>query len=154
MGWRKRKRRRSSSVAAAITRSPKDALQYKLKNTVATLGRRCKQDSKTVRAYAAPILNSVLEQPGSISCIYCYTVLTLDTISFDHLLPLSRGGSSWVPNLGLCCTTCNKTKGSLTEDEYCSLLELMIGWPQEARDNVCRRLRLGGSFFGRFKRRK
>ena len=152
MWWRKRKRRRSSS--GTITRSPKDALQYKLKNTVANLGRRCKVDSKTVRDYASPILCAVQSQPGSVTCIYCYTVLTLDTISFDHLLPLSRGGENWVPNLGLCCTTCNKTKGSLTEEEYCSLLELMIGWPQEARDNVCRRLRLGGSFFGRFKRRK
>ncbi len=149
---RRRYRRRRYSRRQPLT--GKDALQYKLKNTVANLGRRCKVDSKTVRAYATPILSSVQSQPGSITCIYCKVVLSLGTISFDHLLPLSRGGESWVPNLGLCCTVCNKTKGSLTEEEYCQLLELMLLWPQEARDNVCRRLRLGGSFFGRFKRRK
>lgn len=148
MGYRRRRKRRYTK------REPSNDLGYKLKNTVANLGRRCKVDSKTVRAYAGPILNAVVAQPGSISCTYCKAVLTLHTISFDHLLPLSRGGASWVPNLGLCCTTCNKTKGSLTEEEYCQLLELMLLWPQEARDNVCRRLRLGGSFFGRFKRRK
>ena len=148
MGYRRRRRRRYTR------REPSNDLGYKLKNTVANLGRRCKVDSKTARAYAKPILESLVAQPGSISCIYCHTVLDLHSISFDHLLPLSRGGANWVPNLGLCCTTCNKTKGSLTEEEYCQLLELMLLWPQEARDNVCRRLRLGGSFFGRFKRRK
>lgn len=144
--YRRRKRRAKSGTVPTLA--------YKLKNTVANLGRRCKQDSKTVRSYAEPLLTAIVAKPGELTCIYCHETLTLVNVSFDHLLPISRGGDLWVPNLAVCCYTCNKTKGSLTEEEYCQLLEMMIPWPEEARLNVCRRLRLGGSFFGRFKRRK
>lgn len=142
------KRRRNKKREGPMT------YEYKLKNTVANVGRRCQCSSQDAREYATPILTAVNDAARTVRCIYCSAKLTLATVSFDHRQPISRGGSVGISNLVVCCFQCNKTKGSLTADEYQSLLDLMATWPIEASLNVGRRLRLGGSFFGRFKRRK
>lgn len=36
----------------------------------------------------------------------------------DHILPLSRGGSSWPHNLQLLCPACNCQKSARTEAEF------------------------------------
>ena len=41
---------------------------------------------------------------------------------WDHLLPLSRGGSNFPSNMALTCTMCNLKKGRKTEDEFWDLL--------------------------------
>jgi len=51
------------------------------------------------------------------SCQYCGVGLG-NNFQVEHRTPLSRGGSNEQENLCLACETCNKQKGSKTEDEY------------------------------------
>lgn len=46
------------------------------------------------------------------ACVYCKTPLTADTIQWDHVFPIARGGSHSVGNLAPACTKCNQSKSS------------------------------------------
>lgn len=43
-------------------------------------------------------------------CRYCRASLTVATVTLDHQLPLSRGGSNWASNLVPACGSCNASK--------------------------------------------
>ncbi len=54
-------------------------------------------------------------------CAYCEVPLFL-MLHFDHMIPLSRGGThDWV-NLALTCPTCNLSKGNKTPEEFMAWL--------------------------------
>ena len=50
-------------------------------------------------------------------CGYCDAKLGTEEITFDHILPRSRGGRSEWKNLALACVACNTRKGNRTPDE-------------------------------------
>src|SRR5262245_14492788 len=50
-------------------------------------------------------------------CHYCRATLSL-VLSFDHAVPLARGGRHALDNLRVCCPSCNVKKGRLSEDEF------------------------------------
>lgn len=45
-------------------------------------------------------------------CAYCGIQLTLDTITRDHVIPMSRGGKDDWDNVVACCPTCNYLKSN------------------------------------------
>lgn len=45
-------------------------------------------------------------------CFYCKLALTIKTLSKDHRIPLSRGGSDFSSNLVPACRHCNSSKGN------------------------------------------
>jgi hypothetical protein len=47
-------------------------------------------------------------------CTYCCD----DATQVDHIIPISRGGSSDDDNLTAACIVCNTSKGALTPDEW------------------------------------
>lgn len=51
-------------------------------------------------------------------CRYCKCELTDDSVTIDHQIPLSRGGSNWPSNLVPACASCNKRKHARTPQEY------------------------------------
>jgi hypothetical protein len=51
-------------------------------------------------------------------CVYCQTDLTEDQVTFDHIVPLARGGPDRRWNLAPCCEPCNRLKGPLTASEF------------------------------------
>jgi 5-methylcytosine-specific restriction endonuclease McrA len=51
-------------------------------------------------------------------CYLCGAQLTLRTVTIDHRIPLSRGGSNWPANLAPACHHCNCAKKASTEREY------------------------------------
>lgn len=51
------------------------------------------------------------------TCQYCYQSFSTNELTFDHVLPVSRGGSRNWSNIITCCITCNRKKGSRTPDE-------------------------------------
>lgn len=51
-------------------------------------------------------------------CVYCCELLTSETLSKDHMIPLSRGGSDWASNLAPACGSCNSRKYNRTFLEY------------------------------------
>lgn len=51
-------------------------------------------------------------------CRYCRTELTEQTLTLDHVIPLSRGGSEWPANCVPACLSCNSRKHDQTITEY------------------------------------
>lgn len=51
------------------------------------------------------------------TCVYCGTT-NADQWHCDHVVPLSRGGTSDVDNLATSCRSCNLSKGSLLIAEW------------------------------------
>lgn len=47
-------------------------------------------------------------------------------ISFDHIIPRSKGGDNSIDNLGLCCRDANMSKTYLTTEEYLSLCKEVL----------------------------
>ena len=60
------------------------------------------------------------------SCYYCNKKL-FNTGEYDHMTPLSRGGSNSSANLVLSCRTCNRDKRDKTAEEYFSWLKSRVG---------------------------
>lgn len=61
-------------------------------------------------------------------CSYCGGELTDNSsdqeriFSFDHYVPLSKGGSNDIGNLELVCNACNTVKGRLNAETFSSLI--------------------------------
>lgn len=85
-----------------------------------------------------------------LKCPYCGCELNCDNFSADHILPVSRGGKNTIDNLQQICKKCNNSKGSMTEDEYKSLLILISKW-EDKGINLLGKLRYSGNKFGRIK---
>jgi 5-methylcytosine-specific restriction endonuclease McrA len=89
------------------------------------LGHRYKiSDAKT---FTIQELKSTLTEP-----YICYLTgkrLDLsksDSYSFDHKIPLSRGGQSTLSNLGLCSPIVNRAKSDMTEQEFVELCKQVL----------------------------
>lgn len=50
-------------------------------------------------------------------CHYCGNKFARKEFTMDHIVPLSRGGSSTKGNVVVCCKECNNQKKSLTPAE-------------------------------------
>jgi len=77
------------------------------------------------------------------NCQWCERVLTAKNISWDHRIPVSRGGSYSWENLAGICSVCNGQKGSLREDEFRELRGFISGLGAIAKADILRRLGLG-----------
>lgn len=53
-----------------------------------------------------------------LTCIYCGWYGTSQSFEIDHIVPLSRGGSSSLSNLRWICSGCNRQKGKMSHEEY------------------------------------
>jgi len=49
-------------------------------------------------------------------CVYCGR--DDETVSWDHVLPLSRGGANHSTNCARCCLDCNRSKQARTPEEW------------------------------------
>lgn len=49
-------------------------------------------------------------------CQYCGKVFPLSQLSFDHVIPRSRGGATSWENVVCCCLSCNTRKGDRTPE--------------------------------------
>lgn len=79
-------------------------------------------------------------------CIYCREVLLVGNIVCDHRYPLSLGGDSTPNNLTIICRRCNTRKGSLTHEEYHSLLKFLKKKGPNMRNYILRKLAKGDMF--------
>lgn len=61
--------------------------------------------------------NEILMRDGSV-CYLCNCSVPLYEIHYDHVLPLSRGGSHSVDNIKVTHAVCNLRKGTKTVEEY------------------------------------
>jgi 5-methylcytosine-specific restriction endonuclease McrA len=76
-------------------------------------------------------------------CKYCGKQLTMNTMALDHIIPISKGGSSNIGNLQIICRTSNGMKGSLDEAYFYMLLEWLQTVPEDMRKDISIRLSRG-----------
>ncbi len=50
-------------------------------------------------------------------CQYCGQRYPTEELTYDHVLPRSRGGKTEWKNIVTCCVTCNRKKGGKTPEE-------------------------------------
>lgn len=79
---------------------------------------------------------------GNFSCYYSGEELTLDTLTVDHKTPITRGGTNEMSNLCFCSSHMNTSKGTMTEEEFVSLLQLIESW-EDGGKRLLRRLKQG-----------
>ena len=58
----------------------------------------------------------LIEKYG-MQCFWCSAALTTQTLTIDHYIPLSRGGSNKIKNLRLSCRICNQNRGNALPSE-------------------------------------
>jgi HNH endonuclease len=70
-----------------------------------------------VSSYIPDSLKTQIEATDKRRCCYCLTSEANSGIpmTFDHILPRSKGGATGFENLCLACRTCNEFKSDLTE---------------------------------------
>lgn len=76
-------------------------------------------------------------------CKYCGRPITIQNLVFDHIVPISKNGSSNKENLQVICKTSNGMKGSLTEHHFNMLLEWLKTIPEELEKDIRIRLSKG-----------
>jgi len=54
-------------------------------------------------------------------CVYCGDVATLTP---DHMIPLSRGGSNYIDNVVPACYACNVKKSAMTSEEFFASIDV------------------------------
>ena len=77
------------------------------------------------------------------TCKYCDKILKIDNMVFDHIVPISKEGTSNIDNLQIICRTSNGMKGSLTEENFGILLEWLKTVPDELSRDIRIRLSKG-----------
>lgn len=72
------------------------------------------------------IINKFGENP---KCYLTGTSIDINnpsTFEFDHIIPVSRGGTSSLDNLGICIKQANRAKERMTPDEFFNLCKLVL----------------------------
>ena len=69
------------------------------------------------------VLDLYNQQGGT--CCWCKTSIE-DKYHIDHIIPVSKGGSSNIDNLCLACPKCNQLKGDLLPSEWELKLKIIL----------------------------
>lgn len=67
--------------------------------------------------YADPVLRRQLFDRDGWRCRYCGEPLDSTTVTLDHIMPVSRGGTNDADNLASACMMCNSIKSGRTIEE-------------------------------------
>jgi len=84
-----------------------------------------------------------------LTCYLTGALVPLAKIELDHRLPISRGGSFQVYNLGITDGRMNQCKGNRSEQEFRQLLDVVADWEDEGK-SLLADLRAGSSRFRKF----
>jgi 5-methylcytosine-specific restriction endonuclease McrA len=76
-------------------------------------------------------------------CKYSGRILTIDNLVYDHLVPISKGGSSNRENIQVISKFSNSMKGSLDEEHFLVLLAWLKTVPEELAKDISIRLAKG-----------
>jgi 5-methylcytosine-specific restriction endonuclease McrA len=69
--------------------------------------------------------------------------MDINNIVLDHIIPISKGGTSNPDNLQIICKASNAMKGSLDETNFSILLNWLDSVPEELKKDISIRLARG-----------
>lgn len=72
------------------------------------------------------IINKLGESPKCYLTGKDINIYDISSYSFDHIIPVSRGGKSTLENLQICCSTANQCKDNLLNEEFFDLCESIL----------------------------
>lgn len=104
---------------------------------------RYRQDVPFTLAQFAEFVDAIFHGAVISRCCYCERPIDLLSFVTDHDVPTERGGSLELSNLKLCCSDCNKIKGSLTGQEFMQFMKGLRTFPESAQKDILKRLRSG-----------
>lgn len=107
--WKKKEKRSFPSKEAELA--------YRIGYMSKNFAKRCGVEPAVARELLRKLIRSNEGKP----CPYCLEPLTIGTVSPDHKVPLSRGGTSGEENIEAICKDCNSTKSNMTAEEYSAL---------------------------------
>lgn len=81
-------------------------------------------------------------------CPYCKKPFTLNNLTSDHAIPISKGGEFYLVNNSICCQPCNYQKGNMTATEFAAFLTFIGTMDKDTAEDIKRRLTLGGKWAG------
>jgi len=87
-------------------------------------------------------LRTLTYQKYGTKCKYLDRVLKIDTMVYDHIIPISKGGNSNIDNIQIICRAANNIKGSLLESDLYILLNWLDTVSEELRTDI--KIRLAG----------
>jgi len=90
--------------------------KYKYHRNIVIIGLR--YYGRNVKRRTNGFAKDFLESHPDSTCLFCDDNLTIDTISADHIIPVSKGGNNAKVNLVACCKGCNGERGDRDFYEY------------------------------------
>ncbi len=72
------------------------------------------------------------KKKSSGKCYYCHQSFKPSDLTMDHIIPLSRGGSSEKSNIVPCCKDCNSKKKYYLPHEWQEYLDSMAPSPKDS----------------------
>ena len=93
----------------------------------------CISNKSVIRKYPDELKKSV----HSDFCFYCGKKLTTNNATYDHIIPICKGGKTTESNIVRCCNKCNNIKGGYTVSELIDVLNKRLRWatcPQQRKD--------------------
>jgi len=74
---------------------------------------------KAFRRYPKPVKFSRINIYGrdKYTCQYCGTKKSIGELTYDHVVPRSRGGKTTWTNIATCCSDCNRRKANRTPEQ-------------------------------------
>ncbi len=108
------------------TTKTKEALKTKAKLLLDSKTRQFQrtQDMKTFTTQ--DVLDKFGENPRCYLTGRLIDIYDTSSYHFDHIVPVSRGGSSSIDNLGICVKDANKAKGDMMLEDFYKLCESVI----------------------------
>jgi len=107
---------RNSEYAKSKSREWREANVERVRATLNTL--RVNRN-KAVGSFTAQDVAKLRDKQGDV-CAGCFSGLSAG-YHVDHIIPLSKGGTSWPENLQLLCPTCNRRKGRKMPEQWMPL---------------------------------
>jgi 5-methylcytosine-specific restriction endonuclease McrA len=123
-----------------------DPLQKRCRAALASLKRRAAADGRRLPFDLDALVKLARACP---TCGYCKNCCPSNLLTFDHKLPVARGGRHDLDNHAVCCIPCNLRKGLLSAEEYVQLLALLQTFHPRAAGDVRGRLAAGGRRYAR-----
>lgn len=72
---------------------------------------------------SVPLINRWLFVRDNHTCLYCGNLFAAQFLTFDHIIPKSRGGKRTWTNAATSCKRCNVKKGARTPEEAGMMLK-------------------------------